>query len=99
MVAVPARRASPGGDEAAIAGVIGGSSRGLRTARTRCPSEDPVASPPASAPPLLASWTDGPSRRAIVDFVERVTTPGHDDFVAAVERIAGFDNAGPGGHG
>ncbi len=42
----------------------------------------------------LPSWNDGPSRRAIVSFVEAVTTPGSPDFVAPAERIATFDNDG-----
>jgi hypothetical protein len=42
----------------------------------------------------LASWDDGPARRAILGFVERVTKPGGPDFVAPAERIAVFDNDG-----
>lgn len=42
----------------------------------------------------LPSWNDGPSRRAIVSFVEAVTTPGSPDFVPPAERIATFDNDG-----
>jgi phosphoserine phosphatase len=42
----------------------------------------------------LGAWADGPARRSIVDFVERVTTPGEADFVAPAERIAVFDNDG-----
>jgi phosphoserine phosphatase len=42
----------------------------------------------------LASWSDGPARQAIVDFVERVTRSGGPDFVAPSERIAVFDNDG-----
>lgn len=42
----------------------------------------------------LPSWSDGPSRSAIVDFVERVTDPGHPDFVPVAERTATFDNDG-----
>lgn len=42
----------------------------------------------------LPSWNDTASRRAIVDFVRRVTTPGSPDFVAPPERIAVFDNDG-----
>ncbi len=45
-----------------------------------------------SAP--LPSWNDGASKRAIVAFVEAVTTPGSPDFVAPSERIATFDNDG-----
>jgi phosphoserine phosphatase len=42
----------------------------------------------------LQSWKDGPSRRSIVDFVERVTTEGGPDFVPPAERTAVFDNDG-----
>jgi phosphoglycolate phosphatase-like HAD superfamily hydrolase len=42
----------------------------------------------------LASWNDGAAKRAIVDFVQRVTTPGRPDFVPEPERIATFDNDG-----
>jgi len=42
----------------------------------------------------LPSWNDGPARKAILDFVARVTTPGGPDFVPAAERIATFDNDG-----
>ncbi|MGZ4810268.1 MAG: HAD family hydrolase [Thermoanaerobaculia bacterium] len=42
----------------------------------------------------LPSWNDTPARRAIVDFVSRVTKAGGPDFVAPAERIATFDNDG-----
>ena len=42
----------------------------------------------------LDSWTDGPAKRAIVDFVNNVTTPGSPAFVPAADRIAVFDNDG-----
>jgi phosphoglycolate phosphatase-like HAD superfamily hydrolase len=41
----------------------------------------------------LASWTDGPTKSAIVDFVGRVTTEG-PEFVDPEARIAVFDNDG-----
>ena len=41
----------------------------------------------------LASWQDGPTKSAIVDFVGRVTTDG-PDFVAPEARVAVFDNDG-----
>jgi phosphoglycolate phosphatase-like HAD superfamily hydrolase len=47
----------------------------------------------AQADPL-PSWNDGPTKHAITDFVARVTTEGHTDFVAADKRIATFDNDG-----
>ena len=45
-------------------------------------------------PGELASWHDTPTRAAIVDFVERVTTEGGPDYVPPSERIAVFDNDG-----
>jgi hypothetical protein len=42
----------------------------------------------------LASWHDTPTRAAILDFVERVTTEGAPEFVPPAERIATFDNDG-----
>ena len=47
-----------------------------------------------TAPGHLASWRDSAARTAIVEFVERVTTEGGDDFVPPVERVAVFDNDG-----
>ncbi len=41
----------------------------------------------------LLSWTEGPTKSAIVDFVGRVTTDG-PDFVAPEARVAVFDNDG-----
>src|SRR3954452_24186202 len=43
---------------------------------------------------LLASWRDDTTRKAIVDFVERVTDEGGTDFVPPSERVATFDNDG-----
>ena len=42
---------------------------------------------------VLASWRDGKAKDAILDFVERVTTPGAD-FVPPADRVAAFDNDG-----
>jgi hypothetical protein len=47
----------------------------------------------AADEPLL-SWQDGPAKRAIVDFVTRVTTRGGPEFVPESERVATFDNDG-----
>ena len=52
-----------------------------------------LASLAAAADPL-PSWNEGQAKRAIVDFVERVTTTGGADFVPVPERIAVFDNDG-----
>ena len=53
-----------------------------------------VVTPSAPSADPLPSWNDGASRKAIVDFVEKVTRPGGADFVAPAERIATFDNDG-----
>jgi phosphoglycolate phosphatase-like HAD superfamily hydrolase len=42
----------------------------------------------------LASWNDGPSKRAIVDFVKKATTEGSPGYVKPADRIAVFDNDG-----
>ena len=42
----------------------------------------------------LPSWNDTASKKAIVDFVELVTTLGSPGFIAPSERIATFDNDG-----
>jgi phosphoserine phosphatase len=42
---------------------------------------------------VLASWADGPTRKAVLDFVEAATTPGAG-FVDPADRIAAFDNDG-----
>lgn len=42
----------------------------------------------------LPSWNDGPSRQAIVAFVDAVTQQGGPDYVPPAERIAVFDNDG-----
>jgi hypothetical protein len=47
-----------------------------------------------AAETLLALWNDTPTRRAIVDFVQAVSTEGSPGFVAPSERVAVFDNDG-----
>ncbi|MFM8951633.1 MAG: GDSL-type esterase/lipase family protein [Planctomycetaceae bacterium] len=42
----------------------------------------------------LPSWNDGPTKRAILEFVAAVTTPDSKDFVPVAERVAVFDNDG-----
>ena len=42
----------------------------------------------------LPSWNDGKTKQSIIEFVERVTTPGSPDFVPPEERIATFDQDG-----
>ena len=67
---------------------------------TGCRREPPAVGRSAGVPfaqrsaDQLVSWTDGPARKAIVDFVTRVTQEGGPDFVPAAARIATFDNDG-----
>jgi phosphoglycolate phosphatase-like HAD superfamily hydrolase len=42
----------------------------------------------------LPSWNDGPSKKAMLDFVAKVTKEGSPDFVPVPERVAVFDNDG-----
>jgi phosphoglycolate phosphatase-like HAD superfamily hydrolase len=42
----------------------------------------------------LPSWNEGTAKRAITEFVRRVTQDGSPDFVPAAERVATFDNDG-----
>jgi phosphoserine phosphatase len=55
-----------------------------------------VDTPPAApqAEIGLPSWNDTRSKRAIVDFVARVTRPGSPEYVPPEARIAVFDNDG-----
>src|SRR5262249_11254072 len=52
------------------------------------------ASASAETPDPLPSWNAGPPKKAIIDFVGRVTRQGGPDFVPIPERIATFDNDG-----
>ncbi|HSE67420.1 MAG TPA: HAD family hydrolase [Gemmatimonadales bacterium] len=62
---------------------------------TACASGQPSRSSTASqVSDPLPSWNDAPAKRAITDFVTRVTTEGSPEFVPAPERIATFDNDG-----
>ena len=48
----------------------------------------------AQAADPLPSWNDGPTKQAILAFVDKVTTEDSPDFVPVPERIATFDNDG-----
>ncbi len=48
----------------------------------------------ARAADALPSWQDGAAKKAIVEFVAKVTKEGGPDFVSPAERIAVFDNDG-----
>ena len=49
---------------------------------------------PALAADPLRSWREGTNKRLIIEFVEKVTTPGGPDFVAPEDRVATFDMDG-----
>jgi phosphoserine phosphatase len=51
------------------------------------------ATPASSADPL-PSWNEGPHKKAILDFVAKVTKEGGRDFVPVAQRIAVYDNDG-----
>jgi phosphoserine phosphatase len=61
--------------------------------RTRRPTRKSSTTTKRKFDPL-PSWHDGPTRRAIVDFVARVTSAGSSQFVPRDARIAVFDNDG-----
>jgi phosphoserine phosphatase len=42
----------------------------------------------------LASWSEGPTKTAIVEFIAAVTDAGGEDYVKPADRIATFDNDG-----
>ena len=42
----------------------------------------------------LPSWRDGPTKQAIIDFVDAVTAEGGEFYVAPDDRLAVFDNDG-----
>src|ERR1700704_3840901 len=48
----------------------------------------------AAAPDPLPSWNEGVAKKAILQFVARVTEEGGPDFVPVPERVATFDNDG-----
>jgi phosphoglycolate phosphatase-like HAD superfamily hydrolase len=48
----------------------------------------------ANAADPLASWNEGPAKKAILEFVAAVTDAKGNDYVAPAERIAVFDNDG-----
>ncbi len=49
---------------------------------------------PAQSETPLASWTDGPAKRAIMNFVAQTTTVGSPAFVTEDRRVATFDQDG-----
>jgi hypothetical protein len=53
-----------------------------------------LVSETAAAQDPLPSWNDSAAKKAIVEFVAKVTTEGSTDYVPPVERVATFDNDG-----
>ena len=49
---------------------------------------------PACGADPLPAWNEGPAKKAIVEFVGKVTREGSPDFVPPAQRIATFDNDG-----
>jgi lysophospholipase L1-like esterase len=58
------------------------------------PAPPTTVAGPAIATDPLPSWNDGPTKRAILEFVAAVTTPDSKDFVPVSERVAVFDHDG-----
>ncbi|HEV3165279.1 MAG TPA: HAD family hydrolase [Isosphaeraceae bacterium] len=56
------------------------------------PAAQAVDKPTSSDP--LPSWNDGAAKKAVLEFVARVTVEKGRDFVSAEDRIATFDNDG-----
>jgi hypothetical protein len=48
----------------------------------------------AFAQGLLPSWNEGPSKQAVISFIEKTTMQGSADYIPPPERIAVFDNDG-----
>lgn len=66
----------------------------MRLARRSLAALSLAIAPARAQTDPLPSWREGPRRRAILDFVAAVTTPGTADFVPPPDRIATFDNDG-----
>jgi hypothetical protein len=49
---------------------------------------------PLRAADPLQSWNEGAAKKAVLDFVAKVTKEGSPDFVPPAERVAVFDNDG-----
>ena len=68
--------------------------RGMHASLLPALALPPLPVPATQAPDPLPSWNEGASKKAIADFVSRVTRQGGPDFVPPAERIATFDNDG-----
>jgi phosphoserine phosphatase len=64
----------------------------LMTGCEKAPDTKAVQEAVVSDP--LPSWNEGPTKKAIIDFVEQVTKEGGPNFVPVGDRIATFDNDG-----
>src|SRR6202007_2901361 len=53
-----------------------------------------LAGPVLAQEDPLPSWNEGPSKRAIISFVDKVSKEGTPDFVPISDRVATFDNDG-----
>lgn len=53
-----------------------------------------LSTPAFGQPDPLPSWNDGPAKRTIIQFVDRVTREGEPQRVPVADRIAVFDNDG-----
>ena len=71
-----------------------GGGRGMHASLLPALALPPLPVPATQAPDPLPSWNESASKKAITDFVNRVTRQGGPDFVPAAERIATFDNDG-----
>jgi len=58
------------------------------------PEPGAASAAPAVVADPLPSWNDGPTKRAIQEFVDAVSRPGGAAFVPVPERVAVFDNDG-----
>jgi phosphoserine phosphatase len=76
-----------------LAASCGGGSQVHEVPTRDNPIDDGEPAPVADVP-VLPSWNEGPAKRAIVDFVARVTDSTGPDYRAPAERIATFDNDG-----
>ena len=93
-VDIPSTR---GGDFWSRPRLTGSCTSGIRVVTRRAASASSslaLATAPAAAQDPLPSWNDGAPKKAIVEFVAKVTKTGGPDFVPPAQRIATFDNDG-----
>jgi hypothetical protein len=66
----------------------------LFIASCRKAGDEKTAMPAVADTDPLPSWNDGEVKRAIIDYVNRVTRDSSADYIPAEDRIATFDNDG-----